>query len=164
MARSISAQRTRTFEMAAAFLEETRRDIERAVAARADLPPRIRMVHERPGHATPEYRTLAVPIPEDSAGASPEVLSTAIARFAKAKRPTCLLLTLDVVSADETGAEQSLLIAEARDHIGTRLYLMQPFRVSGETVDWEEPLEGGWQDPGGEEMILDAAFGPSRGG
>ena len=125
----------------------------------ADIPPRIRTVHDRPGHASPEYRTLAVPIPDGAAGGSPEVLSRSIASYARNRRPMCIILTLDVLGQDEDGSEQSLLIAEARDRYGTRMYMVQPFTVVDRRIRWQEPVSGGWQDPGEEEMILDAAFG-----
>jgi hypothetical protein len=51
-----------------------------------------------------------------------------------------------------------VLIAEARDRTGTRMYWMQPYHPAGTRVDWDEPLAGGWMDPGEAEMILDAAF------
>lgn len=153
------APRERTLRLAHDFLEETRRDLEKALSEGADLPPRIRIVHERAGHATPEYRTLAVPIPEGAEGGSPEVLSTSIARFAAPKQPHCLLLTLDVLGTDARGRPASILIAEARDRLGTRLFFVQPFRVDRQRITWDEPADGGWRDPGQEEMILDAAFG-----
>lgn len=115
-------------------------------------------MHERAGHASPEYRTLAVPIPAGAEGASPAVLSTSIASYARRKRPDCILLVLDVMGTADDGSAQQLLIAEARDRDGTRLYLIQPFHVDGQKVAWQEPFNGGWQDPGEEEMILDAAF------
>lgn len=152
------APRERTLRLAHDFLEETRRDLERAAGEGADLPPRIRSVHDRPGHATPEYRTLAVPIPEGAEGASPSVLSSSIARFAAQKQPHCLLLTLDALGQDEAGEPTSILIAEARDRLGNRLFFVQPFRVHERRIRWGEPFGGGWQDPGAEEMILDAAF------
>lgn len=140
------------------FVSEARRDMERAAAEGADLPPRIRTVHDRSGHTSPEFRTLAVPIPESAGGASPEIISDAIARFAARHPPQCLLLVLDVVGTDENGDPRSLLIAEARDSHGTRFFLMQPFEVNRGRVTWLEPLNGGWQEPGDQEMILDAAF------
>jgi hypothetical protein len=140
------------------FLRETRTEIERASADGADLPPRIRTVHDRPGHSSPEFRTLMLPIPDSAGGSSPTVLSRSIARFAESRKPSCLLLALEVVTPDESGDSRPLLIAEARDQKGTRMFLMQPFdRVDGR-IRWHEPIEGGWRDPGEEEMILDAAF------
>ncbi|MBD0320162.1 MAG: hypothetical protein ICV87_07510, partial [Gemmatimonadetes bacterium] len=50
------------------------------------------------------------------------------------------------------------LIAEARDRAGTRMFWVQPFAAKGTSVVWGEPLDGGWRDPGDEEMILDASF------
>ncbi len=148
----------RTLRLAHDFLEETRRDLENAARQVSDLPPRIRIVHERSGHASPEFRTLAVPIPEGAEGGSPVVLSTAIANYAAGKNASCLLLTLDVLGSGEDGEVQPLLIAEARDREGTRLFMMQPFDISGGRIRWHEPVDGGWRDPGDEEMILDRAF------
>lgn len=159
VSRQFLAAQERTLRLAHEFLEEIRRDIARATTEGADLPPRIRTVHERPGHASPEFRTLAVPIPDSAAGASPTVLSSAIARFAAKRPPHCLLLALDVVGAGDDGTPQPLLIAEARDRVGTRLFFVQPFTARDSKVVWSDPLEGGWRDPGDEEMILDAAFG-----
>ena len=157
MNRQIRAQE-RTLRLAHDFIEETRRDLEQAARQSADLPPRIRMVHERSGHASPEFRTLAVPIPEGAEGGSPEVLSSAIARYAVRQHPNCILLALDVVGTGANGGVQPLLIAEARDREGTRLFLMQPFDIAENQVRWDDPLEGGWRDPGENEMILDQAF------
>ncbi len=158
MVTSTIGRRERTLELARAFLHEVRRDLERAVAAGSDLPPRIRSVHERAGHATPEYRTLAVPIPSGGGGASPEVLSGVIARYAAAKVPLGLLLALDALTESAGGIQHSVLICEARDRTGTRLFFVQPFRVEAGLVSWNDPVEGGWRDPGEEEMILDASF------
>ena len=158
MKKSPFAIQERTLRLAHSFLEETRRDLERAVRESSDIPPRIRTVHERPGHSSPEFRTLAVPIPEGAEGASPEVLSISIASYARRRRPECIFLTLDVTGRGDDGSPQPLLIAEARDRDGTRLYLMQPFTVDQGRIEWGEPLNGGWRDPGQEEMILDAAF------
>lgn len=151
-------QPKRVLELAHAFLEEVRRDMNRAAAEGADLPPRLRAVSIRPGQREPEMRTLAIPVPPESGGASPEVLSGQIARYAADRPATCLLLALDVISEGEDGGQQPLLIAEARSASGTRFFMMQPFRISAGRVEWEEPFGGGWQDPGGEEMILDRAF------
>ena len=148
----------RLLELAHAFLEDVRRDMDRAAAEGADLPPRLRAVSVRPGQREPEMRTLAIPVPPGAGGASPEVLSAHIARYAADRPPTCLLLALDVMREDGGGAQQPLLIAEARAASGTRFFMMQPFRIAAGRVEWEEPLGGGWQDPGGEEMILDRAF------
>jgi hypothetical protein len=141
------------------FLREARVDLVRAATDGSDLPPRIRIVHDRPGHASPEFRTLAVPIPENAGGASPSVLSSTIAQYARRHPPACLMLVLDVVSSGENGASQSILIAEARDRAGHRLFIVQPFAIEDGRVSWEEPIEGGWRDPGDDEMIIDAAFG-----
>ena len=143
----------RVLTYAARFLEETRDDIQRCKMDGSDVPPRIRSVHERPGHATPEFRTLTIPIPDVFGGLSPEVLSGAIAKFAAGRKPECLILALEAENGDGP-----LLIAEARCRYGTRLFWMQPFTWIASKLEWGEPLDGGWQDPGGEEMILDAAF------
>jgi hypothetical protein len=152
------ATQERTLRLAHDFLQESRIDLERAIAEETDLPPRIRMIHERSGHASPEYRTLAVPIPSGAEGGSPEVLSSSIARYTSTRNPHCLLLVLDVIGAAEDGTPQKLLIAEARDRFGTRMFLVQGFEVTDGRVLWQEPIDGGWRDPGEEEMILDAAF------
>jgi hypothetical protein len=159
---SIVAQQ-RILRLAHDFLVETRVDLARAVAEGADLPPRIRAVTERPGHASPEYRTLAVPIPPGVEGGSPTALSGAIASYAARHPPSSLLLMLDVIGSRADGGPQPLLIAEARDRLGTRLFLVQPFDVVEGRIVWQEPLEGGWRDPGDEEMIIDAAFVRSTG-
>jgi hypothetical protein len=140
------------------FLREARVDLVRAATDGSDLPPRIRIVHDRPGHASPEFRTLAVPIPDDAAGASPSVLSSTIAQYARRHPPSCLMLVLDVVGTGDDGTPQPLLIAEARDRLGHRLFIVQPFKIDDGRVSWGEPMEGGWRDPGDDEMIIDAAF------
>ena len=153
-------QLERTLGMATRFLEEVRGDIGRAALEGADIPPRLRSVHEKPGHATPEFRTVAIPVPDGMGGVPPDILSGTIARYAETRKPDCLLLAME---AEMDGEEsRSVLIAEARDRSGTRMYWMQPYRPAGSRVDWEEPLAGGWADPGEAEMILDAAF-PHRG-
>lgn len=149
----------RTLRIAHDFVEETRQDLQRAIGNDADIPPRIRTANLRQGHASPEYRTLAVPIPQGAEGASPEVLSSSIANYARRRMPNCIVLALDVVGEGADGEPQPILIAEARDRSGTRMYMIQPFTVTNKRISWGEPLEGGWQDPGDEEMILDAAFG-----
>lgn len=152
-------QPERVLELAHAFLGEVRRDMERAASEGSDLPPRLRAVSFRPGQPNPELRTLAVPVPPGAGGASPEVLSAHIARYAADRPPACLLLALDVLGDDGHGRQSPLLIAEARAGGGTRFFMIQPFAIENAKVRWEEPLGGGWQDPGREEMILDAAFG-----
>ncbi len=153
MSRSRMLQMERTLGFATRFLDEVRHDIGRAAPLGATTPPRIRSVHETPGHATPEFRTLNIPVPEALGGASPEVLSGAIARYAAQKKPLRILLAFE---AEMDGSP--VLVAEASDVLGTRLFWMQPFRVEGRRVAWQEPLHGGWRDPGDEEMILDASF------
>ncbi len=157
MAFSKIARLERTLGAATRFLEEMRAEIERAAVAGETVPPRLRCVHERQGHATPEYRTLAIPVPDGLAGASPEVLSAAIARFAAQKVPSVLLLAMDLM-LDSGDGPAPVLVSEARDAAGSRLFWMQPYRVEEGRVVWEEPVEGEWRDPGEEELILDAAF------
>jgi hypothetical protein len=152
------AAQERTLRLAHEFVKETRSELARAAAEGADLPARIRTVHDRTGHASPEYRTLYVPIPMGAEGSSPSVLSGAIASYAARRPPACLLLTLDVIGTADDGSPQSILIAEARDRTGTRMFMIQPFEIVDRRITWHEPVEGGWRDPGAEEMILDAAF------
>lgn len=144
--------------MAHNFLAEVRRDLERAAAAGCDLPPRVRTVHLRPGHATPEYRTLAIPVSPGGEPRSPEMLSALIASFAAVSSPPCMFLALDGLTETADGEPGSILIAEARDVGGTRLYWMQPFLVRNARLEWGEPVAGGWQEPGDQDLILDAAF------
>jgi hypothetical protein len=148
----------RTLGMATRFLDEVRTDVGRAAMEGADIPPRLRSVHEKPGHATPEFRTVAIPVPDGLGCVPPEILSGTIARYAQTKKPDCLLLAMEAEMDADGDGSRSVLIAEARDRSGTRMYWMQPYRPSGTRVDWEEPLTGGWCDPGEAEMILDAAF------
>lgn len=156
MGNRATSLRERTEELACAFVEEIRHDLTVA-AQRYDLPPRIRTMHTRPGHATPEYRTLAVPSPPP--GADPtSFLSLAIAHYARAKAPCSIVLAFDALVPGDGGEPCPALMAEARDCWGTRLYLSQPFAFDGARVVWGEPAGGGWRDPGDEEMILDAAF------
>jgi hypothetical protein len=156
--RSRMQQLERTLGMATRFLDEVRGDIGRAALEGADIPPRLRSVHEKPGHATPEFRTVAIPVPDGLGGVPPEILSGTIARYAQTKKPDCLLLAMEAEMDADGEGNRSVLIAEARDRNGTRMYWMQPYRPDGSRVDWEEPLAGGWADPGEAEMILDAAF------
>ena len=158
MARSRMQQLERTLGMATRFLEEVRGDIGRAAMEGADIPPRLRSVHEKPGHATPEFRTLAIPVPDGLGSVPPEILSGTIARYAQTRKPDCLMLAMEAEMQADGEGSRTVLIAEARDRAGTRMYWMQPFRPAGTKVDWEEPLTGGWCDPGEAEMILDAAF------
>ena len=144
--------------MAHNFLAEVRRDLEKAAAAGCDLPPRVRTVHLRPGHATPEYRTLAIPVRPGGEARSPESLSALIARFAATSPPSCMFLALDGLTEGAPGEPGAVLIAEARDCGGTRLYWMQPFVVRNARVEWAEPLAGGWREPGDQDLILDACF------
>src|SRR5687768_2565783 len=143
VARSRIQQLERTLGMATRFLDEVRGDIGRAALEGADIPPRLRSVHEKPGHATPEFRTVAIPIPDGLGGVPPEILSGTIARYAQTKKPDCLLLAMEAeMDADGNGSRQ-VLIAEARDRTGTRMYWMQPYSPEGTHVDWAEPLAGG---------------------
>ncbi|HEU0015203.1 MAG TPA: hypothetical protein VFQ45_16045 [Longimicrobium sp.] len=151
-------QLERTLNLATKFLDEVRSDIGRSALDGEDMPPRVRSVHEKPGHATPEFRTLAIPIPDGLGGASPEILSGTIARYAETKKPDCLLLAMEAQMDWGDEGPGPVLIAEARDRTGTRMFWVQPYRPAGTKVDWDAPIEGGWRDPGEEEMILDAAF------
>jgi len=144
---------SRTLDQADRFLDEVRRDLERFVRRGEDTPPRLRSVHERQGHASPEYRNKAIPMPDEGVASFPDYLSEVIASFAREKRPDRLLLV--VVGEQEDGP---VLIAEARDGRGTRRFWMQPYRVERDGVVWPDPLSDGWEDPGEEEMILDRAF------
>lgn len=140
--------------MAYAFVAEVRRDLERATAAGTDLPARIRTMHARAGHATPEYRTLAIPVQ----GVGTEVLSALIAGYAHKKPPCCMLFAMDALAPGDEGERQPILIAEARDDEGTRMFFMQTYQVRNSKAVWGEPMHGGWQDPGDQELILDASF------
>ncbi|MDB4948422.1 MAG: hypothetical protein JWM27_1071 [Gemmatimonadetes bacterium] len=162
MARSKLVQMERTLSLATRFLGEMREEIDRAVAVGSDIPPRVRSVHERPGHATPEFRTLAIPVSESMGGVSPEVLSGTIARYAAQKDPDCLLLALEAVMERGDGESGPVLIAEARDRVGTRIFWIQAYTARDGRVAWDEPIGDGWRDPGEEEMILDAAFSRRR--
>lgn len=158
-------QQQRTVQLAAAFLEEVRRDVEQAVMGGRDFAPRLRSVHERSGHATPEYRTMAIPVPAEAvaSGHSPELLSRTIAHFAEEKHPVCLFLAVDVLMDTAAGPPQSALILEARDAAGTRRYLVQTYEVESRRVRWATLRTAEWLDAGDQEMILDAAFGGQPG-
>ncbi|MBW3570539.1 MAG: hypothetical protein KY467_05490 [Gemmatimonadetes bacterium] len=158
MARSRMQQIERTLGMATRFLDEVRGDIGRAALDGADIPPRLRSVHEKPGHATPEFRTLAIPVPDGLGSVPPEILSGTIAKYAQTRSPDCLMLAMEAEMDADGAGSRTVLIAEARDRTGTRMYWMQPYTPAGSRVDWDEPLTGGWCDPGEAEMILDAAF------
>ncbi|HEX2208352.1 MAG TPA: hypothetical protein VHG93_11770 [Longimicrobium sp.] len=157
MARSRMQQIERTLGMATRFLEEVRGDIGRAALEGADIPPRLRSVHEKPGHATPEFRTVAIPVPDGLGSVPPDILAGTIAKYAQTRKPDCLMLAMEAEMQAGDGS-RTVLIAEARDRAGTRMYWMQPYSPAGSRVDWDEPLTGGWCDPGEAEMILDAAF------
>jgi hypothetical protein len=156
--RSRTQQIERTLSLATRFLEEVRDDIGRASREGEDIAPRIRSVHERPGHATPEFRTVAIPLHADLQSLPPEILSGTIAAYARRLQPDCMLLAMEAEARSDDGAPSALLIAEARDRTGTRMYWMQPFEAEEGSVAWGEPLGGGWRDPAEAEMILDAAF------
>ena len=158
MPRSQIAQMERTLAMASRFLDDVRLDVNRSAPAGTDMPPRVRCVHEKPGHTTPEFRTLAIPLPPGLGGASPEILSTTLTRFAAARKPDCMILAVEAVLAGEDGMPSPVLIAEARDRRGTRLFWLQHYRVEDGRVVWADPVGAGWRDPGEEELILDAAF------
>lgn len=116
------------------------------------------MVNERTGHATPEFRTLAIRVPHEAAGLSPEVLAASIAAYAQRSTPTALMFAFDALAAGPDGEPASVLIAEARDAGGCRLFWRQCFRCDAGGTRWEQPQGGDWIDPGEEEMILDRAF------
>lgn len=162
LVQSSSLQLERTRAYAEQFLEEMRGELQRTACAGHDSPPRLRSVHERPGHATPEFRTLVIPVPPGIPKLSPQILSATIAYFAAKRAPDRLMLGMDAVHSDERGAASPVLIMEARDQVGTRLFWMQPYEVENGSIRWMEPLNGGWLNPGDEEMILDAAFPPRR--
>jgi hypothetical protein len=161
-ARSGSLDSERTQAYADGFLQEMRSAIEQAARAGLDSPPRLKSVHERPGHATPEFRTLVIPAPPGMRAMSPQALSATIAHFAAQRSPERLILAVDAVQDDGAGGNHPVLIAEARDVAGTRLFWVQGYRVERGSVRWDEPKNGGWCDPGVEEMILDAAFQMAR--
>lgn len=153
MARSMYLQLERTLHHATRFVDEMRSDLCRAARDGAGVPPRLRCVNETPGHTTPEFRTLNIPIPDGRGSVPLDALSSAIAFYAEAKRPDRVLLAME---AEMDG--RPVLIAEAHDRVGSRLFWVQPFqRVEG-GIEWAEPLDGGWRDPAEQEMILDAAF------
>lgn len=158
MLQTREAVRLRTLRHAHVFLNEFRRDVELAASQNADLPPRLRVVHEKKGHATPEFRTLNIPIPSQLGGASPEALAAAIGTYAARQPPSCLVLALDLETDDVEGGRQPLLVAEARDSLGNRFFWRQRYRADAGRIQWDECEDDGWIDPGDEEMILDAAF------
>jgi hypothetical protein len=147
----------RTLGLATRFLEDVRDDVARAVLQEEDIAPRLRCVNYRAGHATPEFRTLSIPSPGGPGTLTPALLSAVIAQYAEDRSPDCLMLAMEAEMPVD-GRMRTVLITEARDAAGTRRFRVQPFRPEGTRVVWEAPLEGGWRDPGGEEMILDAAF------
>jgi hypothetical protein len=161
-ARNGSLDRERTQDYAEGFLQEMREVIETAARSGLDSPPRLRSVHERPGHSTPEFRTVVIPAPPGAGVLSPPTLSVAIARFAARRPPDRLVLALDALQDDGSGGNRPVLLAEARDCVGTRLFWAQSYRVEDNGVRWDDPQAGGWVDPGAEEMILDAAFQLAR--
>lgn len=156
MSRSTRPQAQRTLAFAGRFLEEFREDAARAALRGEDIAPRLRSVHEHPGHTTPEFRTIAIPIPPGCGALSPDVLSGAAERYAALKHPDVLLLAFE---AEMDG--RSVVIAEARDREGTRRFLVQPYTVADTRVVWDETS---WADPGEQEMLLDAAFEPAPAG
>jgi hypothetical protein len=153
----------RTLSLATRFLEEVRLDVGQAALDGGDIAHRLRCVHYRPGHATPEFRTLSIPVPRAGAPLPPDVLSGVIAHYAATRPPDCLFLAMEAEMALDDGGRSTVLIAEARDRSGTRLYWIQPFRAEGAHVEWDAPVAPGWRDPGAEEMILDAAFADAAG-
>lgn len=153
-------RRARTLALGTTFLGEIRYDLEKTAKQAGGCPPRLRAVHERAGHATPEYRTFALPLPEGSSASSPELLSNLIVQYSRSKGPCCLMLGLDLLTHSDDGQPQPLLVVEARDCNGNRLFWMQPYQVEQAALAWGDPQGGGWQDPGEEEMILDGAYLP----
>ena len=119
-------------------------------------------MHTRAGHATPEYRTLAIPLVRGTKP-STSLLSQSISQYARTKPPCCIILAFDALLDAEVGEPTPVLIVEARDRWGTRLFFVQPFRCEGERIAWGEPVGGGWREPGEDEMILDASFAPPLG-
>jgi hypothetical protein len=158
LVQSGSLQQERTRAHADHFLVEMRSEIARCAAQGQSFVPRLRSVHERPGHATPEFRTLLISPPDRAGQLSPELLSVSIAHFAKQRAPDRLVLVLDAVRATDPGETISVLIGEARGLAGTRLFFFQPYELVNDEVRWGEPFDGSWRDPGEEELILDAAF------
>lgn len=158
LVQSGSLQQERTRAHADHFLVEMRSEIARCAAQEQSFVPRLRSVHERAGHATPEFRTLLISSPDRVGPISPELLSVSIAHYARQRPPDRLVLVLDAVRTTEPGETMSVLIGEARDLAGTRLFFVQPYVIGADGVGWGEPLGGAWRDPGEEEMILDAAF------
>ena len=163
MARHLTARFEHLLHIGNRFLEEFRADLVRAASDGSDTPPRLRLVHERSGHATPEYRTLSIPVPEAAGGASPEHISALVARYSRTRAPDALLLAMELMGTGADGEPHPLMVVEARSRDGVRLFWMQSFSVHDRRTTWAEPEEGGWQDPGEEEMILDASFAvPAR--
>jgi hypothetical protein len=158
LVQSGSLQQERTRSLADHFLDEMRHEIVRCSADGIRFLPRVRCVHERQGHATPEFRTLLIPPGDGAASLTPESLSFTIAEFARRRRPDRLILVMDADRCADGGEPESVLIAEARDRMGTRLFLVQPYRSDPGSVSWHPPRIAAWDDPGDEEMILDAAF------
>lgn len=147
------SQAERTLSLADRFIEEIRRDVEEGAGRGVDMPPCLRSIHERPGHASPEYRTQTIRLPEEGVEDFPTYLSGVIARYASEKRPDRLLLAVEAVQGEGT-----VVIAEARDGHGTRRFRRESYRLEGRRVSWEKPAPEMWHDPGDEEMILDSAF------
>lgn len=147
-------------EFATRFLDEMREAVATAVARGAEVPPRFRSVHETLGHATPEYRTVAIPIPPELGAVSPQILSTTIAHFAADKHPDALALAFPAVCTGDDGKQQPVLISELRDAHGFRRYRICRYAVRRGRVVWQDRAEDAsrWLDPGEEEMVLDAAF------
>jgi hypothetical protein len=158
LVQSGSLQQERTRAHADLFLEEMRSEIVRCSMDGTGFLPRVRCINERQGHATPEFRTLLIPPGDGATLLSPDALSVTIADFARRRTPDRLVLVMDATYSADGGEEASILVAEARDRVGTRLFLIQPYRGTGGSVIWQPPRNGSWQDPGEEEMILDAAF------
>lgn len=162
VSRSKNGQMRWLLNVATRFLDEVRDDMAEAARCQCDLPPRLRSVHEQQGHATPEYRTVGIPVPPEMGTVSPEVLGCAVSHFAAAKHPDALVLAFAAVMEGADGASTPVLILEARDHGDTRMYRICPYRSADGVLCWSDD-DGGWLDPKGEEMIIDAAFAVGAG-
>jgi hypothetical protein len=86
------------------------------------------------------------------------VLSGLIARYARERLPQAAMLALELQRSGADGEVETIIVAEACNRAGVRLFWTQAYAVVDGGVEWTEPEEGGWQDPGKEEMILDATF------
>jgi hypothetical protein len=152
-------QQGRTLRWAQVFLDEIKCTIERACYSEQDVMlPRMRAVHERRGHATPEFRTAVIPVAGEAAGQFPELLGRTLAQYARTRPPVALLLAIGLVGIGRNGQPTNLLILEAHDGKGTRRCWKQGYATGSRTVSWDAPELEGWFEPGEDEMILDIAF------